>query len=40
MSITIREIARQFKVRHSTVSRALRDDPRIGETRKILRFDT
>jgi len=31
MSITTREIAKRFEVHHSTVSRALRDDPRIGE---------
>ena len=34
MSITTRQIAKQFKVHHSTVSRALRDDSRISESRR------
>ena len=40
MRITIKDIAKRFNVHHSTVSRALKDDPRIkAETRdKIQRY--
>ncbi len=34
MGITTRQIAKQFKIHHSTVSRALQDDPRISEARR------